>query len=207
MAAYVMTYDNLVADVIKYSERDDTGFVDQIPMLIGLAEQAIAAEIKTLWELNVVQTTLIPGPTGAIVTKPARWRKTISMKINGNPVTHRSQDYVAQFQSESAQGQPIFYADYDYDHWALGPIPDSDYPIEIIYYSRIQPLDATNQENLITREAPQALLFGTLLQAQGYLKSLDKLQMWQGFYDKAMAALKSENASRNIDRNTSIQEP
>ena len=42
MAAYVMTYDNLVADVIKYSERDDTGFVDQIPMLIGLAEQAWA---------------------------------------------------------------------------------------------------------------------------------------------------------------------
>jgi hypothetical protein len=207
MAAYVMTYDNLVADVIKYSERDDTGFVDQIPMLIGLAEQAIAAEIKTLWELNVVQTTLIPGPTGSIVTKPARWRKTISMKINGNPVTHRSQDYVAQFQSESDQGVPIYYADYDYDHWALGPIPDAAYPIEIIYYSRIQPLDATNQENLITREAPQALLFGTLLQAQGYLKSLDKLQMWQGFYDKAMAALKAENTSRNVDRNTAVMEP
>lgn len=207
MAAYVMTYDNLVADIIKYSERDDTGFVDQIPMLIGLAEQAIAAEIKTLWELNVVQTTLIAGPTGATVTKPARWRKTISMKINGEPVTLRSQDYVAQFQAESDQGQPIYYADYDYDHWALGPIPDDTYPIEIIYYSRIQPLDATNQENLITREAPQALLFGTLLQAQGYLKSLDKLQMWQGFYDKAMAALKAENTSRNVDRNTMVLEP
>jgi hypothetical protein len=207
MAAYVMTYDNLVADVIKYSERNDTGFVDQIPMLIGLAEQAIAAEVKTLWELNVVQTTLISGPTGSIVTKPARWRKTISMKINGNPVTHRSQDYVAQFQSESDQGVPIYYADYDYDHWALGPIPDAAYPIEIIYYSRIQPLDATNQENLITREAPQALVFGTLLQAQGYLKSLDKLQMWQGFYDKAMAALKAENTSRNVDRNTAVMEP
>ena len=123
------------------------------------------------------------------------------------PVTHRSQDYVAQFQAESDQGQPLYYADYDYDHWALGPIPDDTYPIEIIYYSRIQPLDATNQENLITREAPQALLYGTLLQAQGYLKSLDKLQMWQGFYDKAMSAFRAENNSRNIDRNTSVQEP
>ena len=205
MAAYVMTYDNLVQDVIRYSERDDTGFVNQIPMLIGLAEQAIAAEVKTLWELNVVTTNLIP--TNGTLAKPARWRKTVSMKISGEPVLHRSQDYVAQVQSEYPSAQPIYYADYDYDHWALGPIPDDDYPVEIIYYSRIQPLDATNQENLITREAPQALLFGTLLQAQGYLKSPDKLQIWQGMYDKAMAALKAENTSRNVDRNTSVLEP
>ena len=205
MAAYVMTYDNLVADIIKYSERDDTGFVDQIPMLIGLAEQSIAAEIKTLWELNVVTTTLVP--TQGTLSKPARWRKTVSMKINGEPVTHRSQDYVAQVQAEYANAQPLYYGDYDYDHWALGPKPDAAYSVEIIYYSRIQPLDSSNQENLITREAPQALLFGTLLQTQGFLKSPDKLQLWQSLYDKAMAALKAENASRNVDRNTSVMEP
>ena len=205
MAAYVMTYDNLVADIIKYSERDDTGFIDQIPMLIGLAEQSIAAEVKTLWELNVVTTNLTIA--NGTLAKPARWRKTVSMKIVGQPVLHRSQDYVPQYQAESAQGTPIYYADYDYDHWALGPIPDAAYPVEIIYYSRIQPLDATNQENLITREAPQALLFGTLLQCQGYLKSPDKLQLWQGMYDKAMGALKSENRSRDVDRNTNVMEP
>ena len=205
MAAYVMTYDNLVADIIKYSERNDTGFVDQIPMLIGLAEQSIAAEVKTLWELNVVTTNLTVA-NGTLI-KPARWRKTVSMKIAGEPVLHRSQDYVAQYQSESSNAKPLYYADYDYNNWALGPIPDAAYPVEIIYYSRIQPLDATNQENLITREAPQALLFGTLLQTQGYLKSPDKLQLWQGMYDKAMAALKSENRSRDVDRNTNVMEP
>lgn len=205
MAAYVMTYDNLVADIIKYSERNDASFVDQIPMLIGLAEQAIAAEVKTLWELNVVSTTLVP--TQGTLVKPARWRKTVSMKINGEPLLHRSQDYVAQVQSEYASATPQYYADYDYDHWALGPIPNAADTVEIIYYSRIQPLDSSNQENLITREAPQALLFGTLLQAQGYLKSPDKLQIWQSMYDKAMAALKGEDRSRNVDRNTSVQEP
>jgi hypothetical protein len=207
MPAYVMTYDSLVQDIIRYSERNDTSFVDQIPRLIAMAEQAIASEVKTLWELNVVNTTLTPGSVGATLNKPVRWRKTVSMKIDGEPVLHRSQEYVAQYQYESAQGQPKYYADYDYDHWALAPIPDSAYDVEIIYYSRIQPLDSTNQENLITREAPQAILFGTLLQAQGYLKSLDKLQIWQGLYDRAMNALKAENTSRNIDRNTTVSEP
>lgn len=205
MPAYVMTYDSLVEDVIRYSERDDASFVQQIPRLIAMAEQEIAAQIKTLWEMNVVTTVLIPSQ--GTLTKPSRWRKTTSMKINGEPVLHRSQDYVAQVQTEFPQGVPKYYADYDYSNWALGPIPDDDYTVEIIYYSLVQPLDSTNQQNLITQVAPQAILFGTLLQAQGYLKSPDKLQLWKGMYDNAMQALKAENASRNIDRNTNIMEP
>jgi hypothetical protein len=207
MPAYVMTYDSLVEDVIRYSERDDTSFVQQIPRLISMAEQEIAAQVKTLWELNVVTTTTTTGNPGSVLIKPARWRKTVSMKINGEPVLHRSQEYVAQYQAESSQGQPKYYADYDYNHWMLAPVPNAAYPVEIIYYSRIQPLDVTNQENLITQEAPQAILFGTLLQAQGYLKSPDKLAIWKQMYDNAMNALKSENNSRNIDRNTNVLEP
>lgn len=203
--AYVMTYDSLVQDIIRYSERDDTSFVEQIPRLISMAEQEIAAQVKTLWELTAVETTTVP--TEPIILKPARWRKTVSMKINGAPVLLRSQDYVAQYNSQSVESQPKFYSDYDYNHWLIGPLPDDAYPVEIIYYSQIQPLDSINQQNLITREAPQAILFGTLLQAQGYLKSPDKLQLWQQMYSASMAALKGEDNSRRIDRNTATLEP
>lgn len=203
--AQAMTYDSLVQDVINYSERNDTQFVAQIPNLIMLTEQSIAAEIKTLLQLNVVQTVL--EPENPVITKPARWRKTTSMKINGVPVLTRSMDYVTQFQSESDSGQPIYYGDYDYDHWALAPIPDQAYPLEIIYYSRIQPLDSENQENLLTREAPQALLYGTLLQAQGYLKNQEKIAVWKDYYTTAIAALKGEDQKRMIDRNAVRQEP
>lgn len=205
MAAQTMTYDSLVEDVKRYCERNDASFVEQIPRLIMLTEQSIAAEIKTLMQLNVVNTTLtVDSP---VLEKPARWRKTISMKINGQPVLNRSMDYVTQYQTESPTDQPLYYGDYDYDHWALAPIPDDDYAVEIIYYSRIQPLDITNQENLLTREAPQALLFGTLLQTQGYLKNTDKLAVWKGYYDAAIAALKGEDQRRMVDRNAVRQEP
>jgi len=205
MAAQTMTYDSLVEDVKRYCERNDASFVDQIPRLIMLTEQSIAAEIKTLMQLNVVNTTLLVD--NPVLEKPARWRKTISMKINGQPVLNRSMDYVTQYQTESPTNQPLYYGDYDYDHWALAPIPDDDYPVEIIYYSRIQPLDITNQENLLTREAPQALLFGTLLQTQGYLKNTDKLAVWKGYYDAAISALKGEDQRRMVDRNAVRQEP
>lgn len=203
--AYVMTYDNLVADVINYMERDDAQFVAQIPNLIGLAESAIAAELKTYLQLTVVETTLLENEV--ILSKPARWRKTVSMKANGRPILLRSQDYIAQYQSESEAADVKYYGEYDYNNWAFAPAPAADTAIEIIYYSEIQPLDTTNQQNLFTREAPQAMLFGTLLQAQGYLKALDKLPVWKEYYTDTLAALKKEDNSRRVDRNTSIQEP
>lgn len=203
--AYIQTYDNLVQDVQDYMERDDPDFIAQIPTLIGLAESAIAAELKTLLQLVVVQTNLTTGDP--VLIKPTRWRKTVSMKINGAPVLLRSQDYVAQYLSESEPGVPKYYAEYDYNNWNFAPEPDDDYAVEIIYYSLVQPLDSTNQTNLFTQIAPQAMLFGTLLQAQGYLKALDKLPVWKSYYTDCINALKKEDQTRRVDRNTSVQEP
>jgi hypothetical protein len=204
-SAYVMTYDNLVADIINYMERNDAQFVAQIPNLIGLAESAIAAELKTLLQLTVVETNIATNQS--VLAKPARWRKTVSMKTNGIPMLIRSQDYVSQYQSQSSPGIPTYYAEYDYNNWNFAPLPDATYPVEIIYYSEIQPLDSQNQQNLFTRECPQAMLFGALLQAQGYLKALDKLPVWKQYYTDSLAALKKEDNARRIDRNTTIQEP
>jgi hypothetical protein len=200
-----MTYDSLNLNIQQYMERNDADFIEQIPNLIALAESSIAAELKTYMQLIVVETNLTSNV--AILNKPARWRKTVSMKINGQPVLLRSQDYVAQYQAESTTGQPLYYADYDYNNWNFAPVPNQSYPVEIIYYAEIQPLDANNQQNLWTAIAPQAMLYGALLQAQGYLKALDKLPVWKQYYTDAITALKKEDNSRRVDRNTSVQEP
>jgi len=201
----IQTYDSLVLNIQQYMERNDADFIAQIPNLIALAESSIAAELKTYMQLIVVETNLAQNQT--VLNKPARWRKTVSMKVNGAPILLRSQDYVAQYLSESSNGLPLYYADYDYSNWNFAPLPDQNYPVEIIYYAEIQPLDQQNQQNLWTAIAPQAMLYGALLQAQGYLKALDKLPVWKQYYTDALAALKKEDNSRRIDRNTTVQEP
>jgi len=201
----IQTYDSLVLNVQQYMERNDADFIAQIPNLIALAESSIAAELKTYMQLIVVETSLATNQI--VLNKPARWRKTVSMKVNGQPILLRSQDYVAQYQAESSNGVPKYYADYDYSNWNFAPKPDQSYPVEIIYYAEIQPLDENNQQNLWTAIAPQAMLYGTLLQAQGYLKALDKLPVWKQYYTDAITALKQEDNSRRVDRNVSVQEP
>jgi hypothetical protein len=168
-----------------------------------LAEQVIAAEIKFLGNLTPMQSNLVTGQ--AVVDKPARWHKTVSMNVTvggvRQPVFLRKYEYLREYWPNPTQTDPPkFYADYDYTHWLIAPTPDDDYAFEVLYYERIQPLDSSNQTNWFTIYAPQALLYGTLLQAMPFLKNDERIPMWQAQYDKIMQVLKAEDIQRMGDR-------
>ena len=57
-----------------------------------------------------------------------------------------------------------------------------------------------------TINAPQAMLYGTLLQAMPFLKNDSRVQLWQALYDRAVQTLKLENDTRTIDRSATVQE-
>jgi hypothetical protein len=82
----------------------------------------------------------------------------------------------------------------------VSPTPDSAYTYEVIYYERVQPLDSTNQVNWFTQYAPQALLYGSLLQAMPFLKNDSRITIWQAQYQGIMQALMVEDRLRIADR-------
>jgi hypothetical protein len=201
--AAVMTYDSLVSDISSYLERTDQATLEKIPTFIMLAEQVIAAEIKFLGNLTPMQSNLVMGE--AVINKPARWHKTVSMNVTvggvRQPVFLRKYEYLREYWPDPTQTDPPkFYADYDYTHWLIAPTPDDDYAFEVLYYERIQPLDSSNQTNWFTIYAPQALLYGSLLQAMPFLKNDERIPMWQAQYDKIMQVLKAEDIQRMGDR-------
>jgi hypothetical protein len=201
-ASFVLTYDSLISTIEQYLERNDPAVVDQIPTFITLAEFEIAQQIKTLGQMQVVEGNMIAGQP--VIAKPARWRKTTSMEVSANgaksPVLLRKYEYLKSYTPDATTtGQPKFYADYDYTHWLVAPTPDQNYPFEVLYYERIEPLSSANQTNWITQNAPNAMLFGTLLQAMPFLKN-DARQIFQQKYQEAIAALKTEDVTRVGDR-------
>ena len=163
-ASFVLTYDSLVTTIEQYLERNDAAVVDQIPVFITLAEFEIAQQIKTLGQIEVAQGVMSIG--NPIIQKPARWRKTVSMSVTSGgektPVFLRKYEYLTNYSAESANGLPLYYADYDYDNWFVSPSPDQAYAFEVLIYQRLQPLSSTNQTNWITNNAPNAMLFGAL---------------------------------------------
>jgi hypothetical protein len=201
--ASVMTYDSLVENIQSYLERSDTATLEKIPLFIMLAEQVIASQIKFLGNLTVNTSAMVA--TQAIIDKPARWHKTVSMNITvagkRSPVLLRKYEYLREYwPNASSTSVPKFYCDYDYTHWLVAPTPASAYSFEVLYYERVQPLDSSNQTNWFTIYAPQALLYGSLLQAMPFLKNDERMGMWQQQYDLIIQTLKVEDQSRVGDR-------
>ena len=204
-----MTYTSLVNDIETYLERTDAATVDKIPQFIMFAEQVLATELKFLGNIVVAQSNMVTGQ--ATIDKPARWRKTVSMNVTvggeRQPVFLRKYEYLREYWPDPTQTDaPAFYCDYDYTHWLVAPTPDQAYSYEVLYYERVQPLDETNQSNWFTQYAPQALLYGTLLQAMPFLKNDERIPVWQSLYDKAVAMLQNEDITRIGDRQTVVKD-
>jgi hypothetical protein len=198
-----MTYDSLVENIQSYLERNDASTLDKIPLFIMLAEQVIASQIKFLGNLTVNTSTMTAGEN--VIDKPARWHKTVSMNITvaGErfPIFNRRYEYLREYWPDPAATEvPKFYCDYDYTHWMVAPTPASAYNFEVLYYERVQPLDSSNQTNWFTIYAPQALLYGSLLQAMPFLKNDDRVPLWQGQYKLIMDILTAEDKLRIADR-------
>jgi hypothetical protein len=205
--AAVMTYDSLVENIQSYLERTDTATLDKIPLFIMLAEQVIASEIKFLGNLNVVESTMVAG--NPVIIKPTRWHKTVSMNVTvagkKYPVLLRKYEYLREYWPDQTQTEvPKFYCDYNYENWLVAPTPATNYDFEVLYYERVQPLDSTNQTNWFTVYAPQALLYGSLLQAMPFLKNDERIPMWQQQYKAIMDTLKTENTLRIGDRQATV---
>ena len=201
--AAVMTYDSLVTTVRAYLERSDAATIEKIPLFIMLAEQIIATQIKFLGNQAVALSNMTTGE--AVIPKPARWHKTTSMNITVDgkrqPVLIRKYEYLRDYWPDPTQTDiPKYYCDYNWDHWFVAPTPDQDYQFEVLYYERLQPLDSSNQTNWLTEYAPQAMLYGTLLQAMPFLKNDDRIGTWQVMYQQAMDILTAEDKLRVADR-------
>lgn len=208
-SAVVMTYDSLVDDIQQYLERTDAATIDKIPSFIMLAEQVISSQIKFLGNLTVNTSTMIQGEP--VIDKPARWHKTVSINVTVDgeryPIFLRPYEYVRNYAPDpTATGIPKYYADYDYTHWLVGPSPADAYNFEVLYYERVQPLDSSNQTNWFTQYAPQALLYGSLLQAMPYLKNDERMGLWQQQYDLIINTLKAENVQRIGDRQSVVMD-
>jgi len=208
--AYVLTYNNLVNLLTTYLERTDASLVDYIPTFILLAQVRIGREIKQLGTRQVVNSTFSGGTS--VIAKPNDWRETININYGTgtssntrNNLLPRSYEYCRDYWPDPTQttSNVEFYADYNYEHWLICPTPDSSYPVEVMYYATPKPIDITTQTNWLTQYAPDLLLYACLLESAPFLKVDERIQVWTGLYDRALAAINGEAQARVEDGATS----
>lgn len=202
----VMTYNSLCSDIGHYAERSDQEFVSQIPRLIMLTENRLASEVHGLGTQRYVTNSLAQ----ATIPKPERWRETVSLNItvagSRKFLLPRSYNYCRVYSpDESATGVPEYFADYGYEHLIVVPTPQTAFPMELCYYERPLPLSDSNQTSWYTQYAPQLLLYGTLLEAQPFLKRPERIGEFQSLFDRAVSAVSGESERRLQNNASAIQ--
>jgi hypothetical protein len=203
-AAAALTYDSLVTDIQVYAERDDSPFIDQIPRLVMMAENRIASSVRGLGMLKFANTSITDGVANYV--KPARWRETASFSyVDGTGsriyLKERGYEYCRTYWPIVAvAGTPKYYANYDFEHFLIVATPDATYEAELCYYERPEPLSSSNQVSWTTQYAPQLLLYGTLLEAQPFLKLPERIAEFRSFYDEAVKNVATESTRRAQDQ-------
>jgi hypothetical protein len=211
-----VTFTTLQSDVQNYLERGGSATTDptmnaQIPRMINAAERKIAQFLKLEGVIEVLKDSTGLGSGVSTVTKPDRWRQTVSMTyfIGGDanvavPLFPRSLEYCQNYWPDStvtdATQLPRFYAEYSLTYWLIVPTPPATYPLQGIFYMQPQLLDSGNQTNFFTNFTPNMLLYGSLLESAPFLKDDERLVTWQSLWDREAASLSGQDIQRILDR-------
>lgn len=212
-----VNYTSLFNDIVAYMERGGSAVTDptvnaQIPRLINAAERKLAQDLKLLGQIE----TLVDSPSGLqlsnpIVTKPDRWRGTISMVYGAGPTFNtrtplfpRAKEYIETYWPDQSMtdsnNPPKYYAELDYQHWLIGPTPDQNYPLQITVYCQPPLLDSVNQTNFWTDYTPNALEYGAMLETALFLKDDARIQTFGTLWQGELTALGAQDLQRMLDR-------
>jgi hypothetical protein len=95
---------------------------------------------------------------------------------------------------------PKYYAEWQENYYYVGPAPDEAYDFELMMYQQPAALSEAQQTNYLTDNAPDLLLYSTLLEAEGYLKNDERLPVWKAARDEILSNYGLLDTRRQADR-------
>lgn len=183
----ITDYSSLKSTIASYLARSDLSA--QIPEFISLAELRLQRELRLRQMLKVSTTTTVGGLS--TVSLPPDFLAMREMHLNTNPVQPLTYEAPRNFYQNSqvmVSGRPKFYTVLAAD-FQFAPIPDTEYTVQMLYYARPQALSDANTSNVFLANAPDALLYAALGEAEPYLMNDARLQTWAAMYQRAVDSL------------------
>jgi hypothetical protein len=112
------------------------------------------------------------------------------------PVTYMSPSGFTRDARADESGLPVFYTVLA-SEFQFAPIPDAAYVLEILYYAQPPVLSGSNSSNVFLANYPDALLYGSLIEAEPYLINDARSQTWATLYDRAIKNI--EDSDQNSE--------
>jgi len=105
-------------------------------------------------------------------------------------------EYSIQRSTTSDTGQPKYWANWDATNLMLAPTPDQVYTIEMWYNETPERLTSSNTTTFLSNNAPEVLLYGTLVEAFSFLKNIQDMQLYEAKFTSALKLFADEQMGR-----------
>jgi len=128
---------------------------------------------------------------------PSDFLELRDIYINSNPrfaLNYLSPSAFSRDARAAESGRPNFYT-LRAAEFELAPIPDSNYSLVMLYFAKPDLLSDSNVSNVFLANAPDALLYGALLEAEPYLMNDNRIAIWSNFYNSALESLNVSDES------------
>lgn len=189
----ISTYSELQTAVGNWLDRAD--LTARIPEFIALAE----AQMNRGLRVRQMVGRSVASLSTAFSELPPTYLEAKSM-IAGDgsrtwPLYPLAPEVADELATDWEVGQPQFYAVVG-PELRLHPSPDKAYTVELTFYRRIPALSVGNSSNWVLDEAPDAYLYGALLQAAPYLRDGEGAAVWNAGYAAALDDLRRADRTK-----------
>lgn len=185
----IATYSDLKSSVADWLNRDDLTAV--IPDFITMAEARFNRTLRT----NSMITKASATASAETLALPADWLQTLTIQsstVADPPLVYVTPQEYYEDALLAPTGDPKAYTIIGTDIY-LQPAPASSYPVAHVYYQAIPALSDINTTNWLLTKAPDAYLYGALMQAEPYLKNDERVSLWATGLQNAIDALMLED--------------
>ena len=200
------TLTTLTASVQEWTQNDESTFVAEIPFFIQNAEERIFKVVDLEYFRKNATGVMTSG--NKFLQKPSDWLANFSLSfVNSSSenvfLLQKDVNYLQEFHpNPSSTGTPRFYASFDVNNFIVAPTPNRNFTVEVHYYYRPASLTTDNSGSTwISTNAPDALLYATLIEAYTFMKGEnDLLQLYTARFTEAISRLKIyAEAKENTD--------
>jgi hypothetical protein len=187
-----MTLAELKTLIQNYVENEETTFVNSLDDFIKNAEERIFELIQFDFFRKNVTGSLTAGNT--YLTAPTDFQMSFSLAvIDGNGDYHYldkkhpsfMREYIVDPTDSTLRDLPKYYADFDKElstasnngsTLIVSPVPDSNYTVELHYLFKPNSLVSDTTGTWLSNNARNALLYGSLVEANIFLKGESDMQ-------------------------------
>lgn len=186
--AIITNYSTLQTAIGDYLGRSDLSTF--LPNFTQNAENKLYKELR----INAMETALSGTISNGVLSVPNDYIELKTAYVSMTPIRFLKRASPEEIYSKypvRSGGEIPTLIGREGSNFIFGPYPGG-YTIAGIYYKRLTALSGSNTTNWFTTNAPDILLYGSLLEAEPFLGNDPRVPLWKAAYDIALKAIKDE---------------